>query len=206
VKYTTDAPTSAAPMTSAELTLSPRNTVAPTNANTGIRLSTIAAWVAPTREITELKIRKLAPYPATPTSVAASQNRGATAAGSGSAPLAQRAAAAPAAVSAATVNCQVVRASGSDPSSNRLATIVYRLALSTPPAISRSPVAVPWLAPGPASTIRPPTATSTASAAVTVMVSRSTSAASTTTSADSSPLSRAPWTALVIDNPSVSHR
>jgi hypothetical protein len=50
-----------APARSTDVTLSPRNTTAPANAKTGIRLSTTAACVAATREITVLNSRKLTP-------------------------------------------------------------------------------------------------------------------------------------------------
>jgi hypothetical protein len=113
------------------------------------------------------------------------------------------------ATAAATVNCHAVSDATSDPSLNRRAAIVYRAALNTPAAISRSPVTElcpPSPLPARASTSRPATATATAPAAAGVTRSRSSSPASVTTSADSRPVITAPDTALVIASPAVSAR
>ena len=169
-----------------------------------MRLSTTAARPASTRAITMLKSRKLTPNPPAPTSTAASQNRGA--ADTVPPPALQRTVVTSSDTSVATVNCQAVSERASDPSSKRLATTVYRLALSTPPATRRSPAAVPRPAPAPASTSSPPSATTTEMMAGRVMVSRSSMAASMTTRADSRPLITAPCTALVRDRPQVSPR
>jgi len=120
-------------------------------------------------------------------------------------------AAAGTAAAAATVNCHAVSDGTSDPSLNRRAAIVYSAALSTPAAISRSPVtevcpAPPSPPPARASTSRPATATTTAPPAAGVTRSRSSSPASVTTSADSRPVMTAPDTALVTDSPAVSAR
>src|SRR3984957_11631552 len=155
-----------------------------------------------------LNRRKLSPNPPAPTSTATSQNRGAADTVPVPEPAVQCAMVTSSDASAATVNCHAVSESASEPSSKRLATIVYRLALSTPPATRRSPAAVPPPPPvaTPASTASPPSATTIARRAGRVTVSRSSTAASRTTSADSRPLITAPCTALVRERPNVSPR
>jgi hypothetical protein len=61
VKYSTEAPTSAAPPASPGLTCSPRNITADRKPNTGIRFSTIAAQPASVSPMARLNSRKLSP-------------------------------------------------------------------------------------------------------------------------------------------------
>jgi hypothetical protein len=61
VKYSTEAPTSAAPPASPGLTRSPRNSTADRNPNTGVRFSTIAVQPASASPIARLNSRKLTP-------------------------------------------------------------------------------------------------------------------------------------------------
>ena len=205
VKYSTDIPTSTAPMASHPVTPSSRNITALATANTGIRLRTTAAPPASTRAITELNSRKLTAKPATPVTAAAIQNRGATASSRLADSGPSRRAVTASETTVAAVNCQVVSDKASEPSSKRFATTVYRLALSTPPATNRSPAAEPPEL-KPASTISPATPASTDRTTGLVIRSLSTTAASKTTKADSSPSISPPLTAVVADRPKVSPR